>query len=310
MSAPTESASALELPGRVVWFGNQPVLEWRRLDLADALGPRFYESALKAPVVRIQALDTIPEEGLERVAGLILHAWRCGSTLLCALFNTAPRTVALSEPSCFSDLLVGIEQEPALAAARIRKLAACFGHALAGVADRVVIKLPGLLAQHAEEIEDALPEVPVIFLHREAGAVVQSLLREPIGNLSAAPARYRGSMPASAAPESLLFTASIIAENTRAIAKTRRVHCCDYRHLPALTWQGIAGHFGLALSEADCQRMAEAAQWHSKFRPGVRRFTGDAAVDPVPGAEQAVAVIASALHYLEEAGPLVIEGVE
>lgn len=268
----------LALPVRVTWLGETPMLEWRRLGLSAARGAMFEDAVKGARITRLEPLDGLDEAaGPGPLAGAIHHTWRCGSTLLCAQFNAVPRTIALSEPYLFSNLLVGREQPPALAAARIRKLAGALGGALAGVADRVVIKWPGLLAQHAAALEAALPEVRGIFMHRDPAAVVASLVRQPLGPVLGLARRYLGDLPPGIDPDGLLGTAHLIAASCRGAARARHLRRCCYAQLPQAAWTGIAPWFGIPLAEQAQAAMAEAALWHSKRPPGARRFTGDPA---------------------------------
>lgn len=293
----------LDLPVRVIWFGDRPLVEWRRLALAAIRGPLFEAAVAGASLVKLEPLDALdPDIGPGPISGAIQHTWRCGSTLLCAQFNALSRTVALSEPYLFSNLLVGRTQPPELAQRRIRQLAGALGTALRPVADQVVIKWPGLLAQHRAELEAALPEVQSIFLYRDPLAVVGSLMRRPLGFAFDLPRSYFGALPSGTDPDSLLGAAHLIAATCRAVAESPMLRRCDYADLPAATAAQIAPWFGIALDERNRAALAEAARWHSKQPPGVSRFTSDpampAGLEVTARAEQAAAIIAPALDLV------------
>jgi hypothetical protein len=304
-TTPPDPASniLLELPVRVTWFGDRPLVEWRRVSLAAIRGPLFEVAVAGAPLAKLAPLDELDASvGPGPIKGAIHHTWRCGSTLICAQFNAAARTLALSEPYLFSNLLVGHAQPPELAQRRIRQLAGALGTALRPVADHVVIKWPGLLAQHRAELEAALPEVQGIFLHRDPLAVVASLIRRPLGSAFDLPRSYFGALPSGVEPDSLLGAVHLIAATCRAVAASSVLRRCDYAALPAATATQIAPWFGIALDERDRAALAEAAQWHSKHPPGTSRFTADPVLPDGPEvtaqAEQAAAIIAPALDLV------------
>lgn len=266
----------IAMPVRVTWLGDLPLVEWRAVGLTEARGPRFYEAAERAAVLRIAPLDEAPDPaGPIAISGTIQHIWRCGSTLLCAQFNAVPGCLALSEPFVFSNLLVGRVQDRELARIRIRKLAGLLAGAVQDFADHLVIKWPGLIGQHAAQLEQALPEVPGIFLHRRPRDVLASMLREPLGEALGLPQSYFGAMPAAADRDSLLGAAYLIAGTCAEVAAATRLRHCNYERLPAATAERIAPWFGITLDPSGHDAMAASAQWHSKHPRGTRAFSGD-----------------------------------
>ena len=275
--AMTNPESEFCLPVAVVWAGDVPMVEYRWFPHKH-LSRWFIEPAVaRAKVARILPLDSLPfPAGPLSLRGYIHHVWRCGSSLLCRQLETFPRTVALGEPYFLADLLSKPGQPPALLSERIRKLIGAVCNALEPVADNVVIKWPGHLAQHAAEIASALPEVPGIFLHRAPVEVLASMERNSLGLFDKLPESYRGRLAvAQGTDSSFAAVAHVIAANCDAAAAVKTLRHVDYADLPDATVTAIAPFFGFTVDAAAAAAMIAAAGPHSKDNSRQRAFSDD-----------------------------------
>jgi hypothetical protein len=265
------------LPVAVVWADDVPMVEYRWFPQKH-LSRWFIEPAVaRAKVARIMPLDSLPlPSGPLSLRGYIHHIWRCGSSLLCRQLETFPRTVALGEPYFLADLLSKPGQSPSLVAERIRKLIGAVCTALEPIADRVIIKWPSHLSQHAAEIAAALPEVPGLFLHRAPVEVLASMERNPLGLFDKLPDSYRGRLAVGrGATNSFAAVASVIAANCDAAAAVKTLRHVDYARLPMATVTDIAPYFGFTVDAAAATAMIAAAVPHSKDNSRQRTFSSD-----------------------------------
>lgn len=239
MSA-TSAEESLIVPARVLWLGETPLVEMRRISGA-ALAQAFWDDIVaKAPIVTVLPLDaqTLPE-GRVPLRGAIFHTYRCGSTLLCRQMSALPGVYAAAEPSFLSQLVFGGHNDPQALRDRILKLVALLSGGL-GVPD-IVIKWPGLLADRAGALVAALPDVPMLFLHRDPVEVLASIERAPLGNIVAALETVGLSMPSGETGETA-SAAVVIAHLCRCVAAVPPLRRMDYARLDPAR---VARHFGL-----------------------------------------------------------------
>lgn len=277
MSA-TSDEEALIVPAQVVWLGETPLVEMRRISKA-ALAQAFWDDIVaKAPIVAVLRLDgqTLPE-GRVPLRGAIFHTYRCGSTLLCRQMSALPGVYAAAEPSFLSQLVFGGHNDPQALRDRILKLVALLAGGL-GVPD-IVVKWPGLLADRAGALVAALHDVPMLFLHRDPVEVLASIDRAPLGNTAAAPQAVGLAMPSGETGETAR-AAVVIAHLCRCVAAVPSLRRMDYARLDPVR---VARHFGLPIGDAERAAMAAAGAWHAKGVPGKIAFVSDS------GARQAEA---------------------
>lgn len=263
-----------EVPARIVWLEHRPLVEMRRIPLS-ALNEAFWDNAcLSAPIIAVRPLDDEPlplDAG--PLSGAIFHTYRCGSTLLCRQLSAMPSGYAIAEPSFISQLVLGCVQDPPLLRARLLKVLALLSRGLGGQGQRIVVKWPGMLADRASLLAEALPDVPMIFLHRDPVEVLVSIEQRPLGNAERAPAALGLTLPADGA--SLTHQAAlVIAYLCSKLAQVPTIRHCDYRRLDPVV---VAHHFGLGLNKAEQAKMVQAGTWYSKSLPGSWRFVDDSA---------------------------------
>ncbi len=271
---PPPSSDHCEVPARIVWLGDRPLVEMRRISVS-ALSEAFWDDlCAAAPIVAVRPLDDQPLPlGAGPLCGAIFHTYRCGSTLLCRQLSALPSVYAIAEPSFLSQLVLGHPQEPSVLRDRILKVLALLSRGLGARGQMIVVKWPGMLADHAACLVEALPEVPMVFLHRDPLEVLASIEQRPLSNAAGAPAALRLAIP-EGETSATMQAAMVIAHLCRKMAQVPSIRHCDYKRLDPVR---VAQHFGLDTGEAKQAAMAMAANWYSKAAPGSGRFVDDSA---------------------------------
>lgn len=223
-------------------------------------------------------------------SGFIFHMSRCGSTLVSRLLATCPRILVLGEP----DALNGLFNSPEGACERtvaegFRELVLALGRRRRPSEEAYVVKLTSFLIHHLPLVRRAFPETPWLFLHRDPGEVMVSVLDRPTGYLAvkARPecaARWLpvppGEIAAMSDEEYVARFLGGMCEAALAAAErpaAGQLLLLDYRELPGAIWTGVARLFGIALTPGEEARMAAMASTYSKDASGRRRFQGDSA---------------------------------
>jgi hypothetical protein len=213
----------------------------------------------------------LPDEG-ELPAGLIFHVSRCGSTLVTQMLGTIPGVRGVSEPEALSLYLLYCAQGTcAFEAEAFRRLIKVFGRGL-GPGERYVIKFSSWNLLFLDQIRNALPEVPWVFLTRDATEVMVSNFRHP-----SAPLRwYRSKDPwfevcfpdwpgeEQGAPEE--FFAWCLARYAQKARQHSGPHglWAEYARLPGMVHSHILPHFGLEVDESKRTQMEERSRYRAK----------------------------------------------
>lgn len=268
------------VPTAIVWRGDTPLMTMAKIAGDRLCQPFWADTLVGARTIGFEPLDDfMPATPALGVAGMIFHIGRCGSTLLCRQFEALPRTVALSEPFVFQQLLDGPVSPADVTRRRVRRLLAAHWQGLRGACDRLIVKWPALLSQHARAIMEALPEVPALFLHRDPRMVLVAVADDPIAANGAVCPRHLALSPSSAPTampsDPLEISARLIAAAYAGAIDAPGLRTVDYADLPSAAWQMIAGHFGIALSPSDADAMLRVAGYHSKDPARTRRFVPD-----------------------------------
>ena len=269
---PVPVSDHCEVPARIVWLEDRPLVEMRRIRVS-ALNVAFWDDlCASAPITAVRPLDDQPlRPGAGPLCGAIFHTYRCGSTLLCRQLSALPSAYAIAEPSFLSQLVLGHRQKPSVLRDRILKALALLSRGLGAQGQRIIVKWPGMLADHAACLVEALPEVPMMFLHRDPVEVLASIEQRPLGNAEGAPAALGLAIPSEETTATTL-AALVIAHLCRKVAQVPSIRHCDYKRLDPVR---VARHFGLDTGEAEQAAMALAGIWYSKAPPGSARFVDD-----------------------------------
>ena len=290
-----------DLPAKVIWHGDRPLVEIRRVQPEQLLLPFWDDIVSQGTVTGFHSLDNCTAAVAGVLSGGIFHTYRCGSTLLCRQLLTLPGTFALAEPDCVSQLITGAEQDPELLRSRLLKLFGLVRHGLGPRGDRLVIKWLGQLADRSGLIVAALPDVPMLFLHREPVEVLASIERRPLGNMQGVPEHLRFAGAAGdAKSQELQNVAAMLARMCRATAQTGGIARLDYTDLNPANMALLVGYFGLTVDAAGLAAMRAAGTWYSKAAAGAIEFKTDSAAKQSESSalarELASAVVAPALR--------------
>lgn len=270
----------LVVPTAIVWRDRTPLMTMGQIEPGQLCFPFWEDTLARARTTGFVPLDaTLRDPDHEGVSGMIFHIGRCGSTLVCRQFGALRRTFALCEPFVFQQLLDGPPAPPDVTRRRIRTLLSAHWHGLRGLFDRLVIKWPALLSQHARVLCEALPDVPALFLHRDPREVLVSVATDPVEANGKVALRHleKSSSPAIAEMpiDPLEISARLIAAAYVGAAEGTLVRRLDYADLPEATWRSVAPYFGFDLLDSDRDAMQRAARYYSKASGRKQIFTPD-----------------------------------
>ena len=278
-------------------------VQWFRRDDTLCFDDRYFHGTIARAAKRpfnlaffrdtsVDALFSVAAQSASlKLAGLIAHLSRCGSTLVSTAFASRSDTLLLSEAGPINDALfmpgLGDEQRVELLAAIVAVLA----RPQRPEQRFCVIKLDAWHASRLGLLEVALPDVPWVFIHRDPVEVLVSHLRTPSFMMSGAnaPATLGRTVVEAMQSPRELHCANVLAAILGAIERRQPDPdaLVDYRELPEAIWTRIGPRFGLSFSEAAVERIRAASVYHAKdpSRPFVpdadeKRQSADA-IDPV-----------------------------
>ena len=212
------------------------------------------------------------------LTGLVLHASRCGSTLVLRALETWPGVAVVDEPPALDDALTAVRKggDPAAVTAVLTELGE--------TGDRVIVKTDAWHVLELPRLLAAAGGVPWLFVHRDPAEILVSHAAAPgshtvpgvLDEVWFGPPRSFHPLPHAAAVLGAIFSAAA----THASAQQLLGHA----ELPAALTVRAAGHFGLDPAECDVAALDSVLGRHAKHphlayeddRPGKR-----AAVTPV-----------------------------
>lgn len=284
-------------PVKVTWREGRPVVHG--CDFGDlAFTDPFFSHTYHKLRQREPELDLV-ETGIEALregeaglppSGFIFHMSRCGSTLVSRLLGSSPRILALGEPDALNGLLAfpdGVGERTVEEA--FRELVLALGRRRRTSEEAYVVKLSSFMIHCLPLIRRAFPETPWLFLHRDPGEVMVSVLQKPTGFLLVKARPERAARWLAAAPGEIAamsdeeYVARFLGRLCcRALEEAERADAgrhllLDYRELPAAVWTDVARLFGIVLTPEDEARMADLSTIYSKDASGRHRFEQDSA---------------------------------
>jgi hypothetical protein len=199
------------------------------------------------------------------LAGLVLHLSRCGSTLVTQMLAARGDVRVMSEPGPF-DALMRFPAPVEERAQWLRWLVSALGQPTGGQR-RLAIKLDSWAALDLAVIDAAFPDVPRVFLYREAVEVLVSQSGHRGYHMvpGTLPPSLLGLVPQQVATMSLeaygaAVLGAIAGSAARAMADDDRLWIAvAYDELPSAVPDRIAPHFGLSTDETMRALMAAAA---------------------------------------------------
>lgn len=192
------------------------------------------------------------------LAGLVLHASRCGSTLVLRMLETWPGVVVVDEPPALDEALTAVRKggDPAGVAAVLTELGT--------TGERVIVKTDAWHVLELQRLLAAAGDVPWLFVHRDPAEILVSHAAVPgshtvpgvLDEVWFGPPRTILPLPHAAAVLGAIFSAAA----THADAQ----HLLDHAELPDALTTRVAGHFGLDPAERDAAALDAVLGRHAK----------------------------------------------
>jgi hypothetical protein len=309
------------VPSIVRWRPT-PMLEWCHVGDLRFMDPFFEQTIRRAthepfnllfshrtPLSEI--VGQAPANEL-RVAGLIFHMSRCGSTVISQMLAALAQNVVLSEPAPLDQIL----RVPARLGARspdelvlyLRGMVAAFSRRRQPQERDLLIKLDAWHILLLPLFRRAFPDVPWVFVYRDPLEVLASLARSrPLqmfphwidpALLAPAPDDWPSLSPDA-------YASHVLACFLRAAIEHHRDRglLVEYGELPEAAGNHVLAHFGLEYSEEDLAAMRAAARQNVKqagtrFRPDGAAKRRDASAEIRALAETQLAPVYARLEGL------------
>lgn len=268
------------LPAAVTATPSGLAVDWLYFG-AEALPEAFYEDslrrALSLPINRALRYRTPLDDLIGQTAardnlkpdGFIFHMSRCGSTLVAQMLAALDDSLVISEAAPIdSALQLGRAVDAAAAAEVLRAMVLAFGRKRAGRERRYFVKLDCWHTLALPVFRRAFPDVPWLFLYRDPVEVLVSQMRQR--GMQTVPQYLPPGFYGIVAAERMTeedYCARVLAAVCRAALDHRGLGgglFLDYRHLPQAVFDVVLPHFGLSCSDAEAERMGQAAQRNAK----------------------------------------------
>jgi hypothetical protein len=267
----------ITVPLELRWLGDTPVVTMGEIS-EEALNATFWDEAIiharRTGLVSLD--DVVLEPDLPPLRGCIYHLTRCGSTALLRQLGAVQRTIALSEPFIFLQLLEK-SSDTVVKVKRLQRLAGLFQIGFASIANQIVIKWPTLMCRYWDIVEQALPETKSLFLYRDPVEILASIEEKPLGRIEGIPDRYLSGPNedemSNQGFSQLETVAHMIAANARWMARSSQTPRLNYAELPKASWKFVAPYFGIDCSESERTAMEAAGRQNAK-RPS-HQFAAD-----------------------------------
>lgn len=253
------------------WFGDTPLQQpFFRDAVEDALRLPFNQAFRRQTPLSALNEWHAQSPGLAPSA-FILHASRCGSTLISQMLARLPDHIVISEPPAL-DALLRSDLPAAERRAAIVGLLSAYGQRRRGVEQRLVVKLDAWNIGEWPLLQACFPDTPWLFLYRDPLEIAVSHLRRPGMHM------VPGMLGDCVLDDGLPFAGreDFIARRLGRLFEAGYIHCRDgsglvvnYSELPEAMAGRLAGFF--RLNAEQCQRMLAATSQHAK-QPSQRFF--------------------------------------
>lgn len=284
-------AAAQPVPARLFHDGERLLADWVDIADTDPTLPFLHDRIARAAHSWRAALPAA--SGEVQPSALVLHAGRCGSTLVSRALSHLSRCHVLSEPQAVNAVL-GVDgvwpfMPHSARCEALGQVIEALTRSARADQDRVILKLSSWNALHLPLIEEAFPDVPKVFVYRQPEAILVSLREAPAGWMRRTddPVQaklFLGGAPAGAGRHPLAFAAKVLGRIYATIADAAskpgaagRWLLIPYSELPGVLNGKIPAWLGLHPSGMELQRIAEAAATHAKDANPQRRFEPDSA---------------------------------
>ncbi len=284
-------ATSQPIPARLHLDGGRIVADWVDIADTDATLPFLADRVAEARGLRRAPLpDSV---GPVEPAAIILHAGRCGSTLVSRALSRLTRCHVVSEPQALNDVLSVEGAWPFLPPQEkldaLRRVIGALADAARPDQDKVILKLSSWNALHLPLLEQALPSVPKLFVYREPEEILVSLRDEPANWMRRAGHRvhaglFLGVPPPQAMDTPLAFAAQVLGRVLAAVADSvqRPGRAANWLLVPYATLPGaltarILPWLGLDPTGMESEILNLGLASHAKDRDGTRLFLSDRA---------------------------------
>lgn len=277
------------IPARIYTEGGQIMADWADISGIDPTLPFLADRIAQAG--RLWQAPLPNANGAVAPSALILHAGRCGSTLVSRSLSRLSRCHLLSEPQALNDVL-GVESPwPFLPRPERREAAWRVMAALARAAlpdqDRFILKLSSWNTLHLPLLEEIFPGIPKLFIYRQPSEILVSLRDEPAGWMRHAEHRIQAGLflripPAQAPTTPLAFAAQVLGRILSAVTESMghpgqagEWLLVSYDTLPTAVTARILPWLGLEPTEAEADVLTSFLDIHAKDPMGQRPFQPD-----------------------------------
>ncbi|WP_166217919.1 sulfotransferase family protein [Pseudomonas atagonensis] len=246
------------------WFGATPLHQPFFRDAVDAaLRLPFNQAFARQTPLATLAEWQAQSPGLAPSA-FILHASRCGSTLISQMLARLDDHIVVSEPPPL-DTLLRSDLAAAERRAAIGGLLSAYGQRRGGHEQHLVIKLDAWNVGEWPLLRECFPDTPWLFVYRDPLEIAVSHLRRPGMHM------VPGMLGECVLDDGLPFAGreDFIARRLGRLLEAALVHCRDsvglpvnYSELP----EAMAGRLSrfFHLSDEQCQRALAATSQHAK----------------------------------------------
>ena len=253
------------------WFADTPLHQpFFRDAVEEALRLPFNQAFRRQTPLSVLTEWQAQSPGLAPSA-FILHASRCGSTLISQMLARLDDHIVVSEPPPLDALLRGELPETERRAA-ISGLLSAYGQRRRGIEQRLVIKLDAWNIGEWPLLQTCFPDTPWLFVYRDPLEIAVSHVRRPGMHM------VPGMLGDCVLDDGLPFAGreDFIARRLGRLFEAGYIHCRDgsglvvnYSELPEAMAGRLAGFF--RLNAEQCQRMLAATSQHAK-QPSQRFF--------------------------------------
>ncbi len=281
------------VPIRLFWQGSEPLVEWCYLGRERFTDP-FFDStiqlALQSPFNRLfrhhTTMATLGEWSRRspgiRPSGFIFHMSRCGSTVISQILASVAEHVVVSEAGPIDAIARAYLRAPQAPVEQriewLQWMVSALGQRRAGCEERYFIKFDARTTFELPLLRQAFPEVPWIFLYRDPVEVLVSLVSRPSSMTSPGMGENLLGLPMAelagiTTEEYAARVLGLLCETAGRQFPDDRGLLVNYRQIPDVVWEKLAGQFGFPLPARAMERMKTAAGFDAKDRS--RRFEGD-----------------------------------
>lgn len=284
-------AAAQPVPTRLFHDGERLLADWVDIGDTDPTLPFLHDRIARAGSGWRAALPAA--SGQVQPSALVLHAGRCGSTLVSRALSHLSRCHVLSEPQAVNAVL-GVDgvwpfMPDSVRGEALRQVIEALTGSARTDQDRVILKLSSWNALHLPLLEEVFPDVPKVFIYRQPEEILVSLRDAPSGWMRRADDPVQAKLFLSIAPgvsgcNPLAFAAQVLGRIYAMIADAAskpgsagKWLLIRYDELPDALSRKIPSWLDVQPSLAEVRHVAEAAHTHAKDTDHPRRFEPDSA---------------------------------